>query len=641
MSSTTLPVTIAQWRAAYQAGAQPASLLANLLGRLDPQDPAWISLASPQQLDEQLQQLQLLAERRTAAGCDPQALPLYGVPFAVKDNIDVAGWPTTAACPAFATLATQDSSVVQRLRAAGAVLLGKTNLDQFATGLVGTRSPYGAVPNTLDPSRVSGGSSSGSASVVARGLLPFALGTDTAGSGRIPAGFNQLVGLKPTPGAVPMNGVLPACRTLDVVSVFALDLADAAEVMAVIEGRDDGPVFQSHVRRTPWLGRLGRPLRIGVPASTAELDDALGYPQAWQAALQRLAGLMPQGPHDDAADPPAWAGEGVEIVPVDLGIFFAVAALLYDGPWVAERRSVVRRLLAEQPEALDPAVRQVIAQALDHDATSTFEAQYRLKDLEQATLATWAEVDVLMLPTAPTHPTLAEVAAEPLRANSALGRYTNFVNLLGLAALALPAAATPAGLPFGVTFVAPGGSDAALAALGGRWERCGAPLPRGTGLALPPAPPPHRLPAAAPTLALAVVGAHLAGMPLHGQLVERGARLLARTRSAPQYRLHALPGTVPPKPGLARVADDEVGHTIELEVYELPMDQVGSFLALIPPSLGLGSVELAEPVPTPAGPSRWVKGFICEGAALSAAPDISAHGGWRGYMAARARGEAA
>lgn len=635
MPSTTLPVTIAQWRAAYQAGAQPAPLLASLLGRLDPQDPAWICLASPQQLDEQLQ---VLAERRAAAGDDPQALPLYGVPFAVKDNIDVAGWPTTAACPAFATPATQDASVVQRLRAAGAVLLGKTNLDQFATGLVGTRSPYGAVPNSLDPRRVSGGSSSGSASVVARGLLPFALGTDTAGSGRIPAGFNQLVGLKPTPGAVPMNGVLPACRTLDVVSVFALDLADAAEVMAVIEGRDDGPVSQRHARRAPWLGRLGRPLRIGVPASTAELDGALGYPQAWQAALQRLAGLTPQG---DAADPPAWAGEGLEIVPVDLGAFFAVAALLYDGPWVAERHSVVRRLLAEQPDALDPTVRQVIARALDHDATSAFEAQYRLKDLEQATLATWAEVDALMLPTAPTHPTLAEVAAEPLRANSALGRYTNFVNLLGLAALALPAAATPSGLPFGVTFVAPGGSDAALAALGSRWERRGTPLPRGAGLVLPPAAAPRRLPAAAPTLALAVVGAHLAGMPLHGQLVERGARLLARTRSAPRYRLHALPGTVPPKPGLARVADDEVGHTIELEVYELPMDQVGSFLALIPPPLGLGSVELAEPVPTPAGPSRWVKGFICEGAALAAAPDISAHGGWRGYMAARARGEAA
>jgi allophanate hydrolase len=638
MSSTTLPVTIAQWRAAYQAGAQPASLLASLLDRLDPQDPAWICLASPQQLDEQLQ---ALAERRTAAGDDPQALPLYGVPFAVKDNIDVAGWPTTAACPAFATLATQDASVVQRLRAAGAVLLGKTNLDQFATGLVGTRSPYGAVPNTLDPSRVSGGSSSGSASVVARGLLPFALGTDTAGSGRIPAGFNQLVGLKPTPGSVPMNGVLPACRTLDVVSVFALDLADAAEVMAVMavmEGPDEGPVFQRHAPRLPWLGRLGRPLRIGVPAATAELDGALGYPQAWQAALQRLTGLTPQ---DDAAAPPAWAGEGLEIVPVDLGTFFAVAALLYDGPWVAERHSVVRRLLAEQPEALDPTVHQVIAQALDHDATSTFEAQYRLKDLEQATLATWADVDVLMLPTAPTHPTLAEVAAEPLRANSALGRYTNFVNLLGLAALALPAEATPSGLPFGVTFVAPGGSDAALAALGSRWERCAAPLPRGAGLALPPVAVPKRWPAAAPTLALAVVGAHLSGMPLHGQLVERGARLLARTRSAARYRLHALPGTVPPKPGLARVADDEVGHAIELEVYELPLDQIGSFLALIPPPLGLGSVELAEEVPTPAGPSRWVKGFICEGAALATAPDISAHGGWRAYMAARARGEAA
>jgi allophanate hydrolase len=620
----TALLTLNDWRVAYRNGARPNDLLAALLARLAADDPAWILRCDAARLQAQLERL---AERQGAGA----ALPLYGVPFAVKDNIDVACWPTTAACPAYAYTPARHASVVERLLDAGAVLVGKTNLDQFATGLVGTRSPYGAVPNPIDPTRVSGGSSSGSASVVARGLVPFALGTDTAGSGRVPAGFNHLVGLKPTPGRLGMQGVLPACRTLDVVSVFALSVADAAEVLAVIDGPDDGPVFQEHPLRPTWLGRLGRPLRIGVPSDTAELDQRLGYPAAWAAALERLTTFAAA----DGAEPPAWAGTGIEIVPVDLTPFFAVAQLLYDGPWVAERHSVVRALLREQPEALDDTVRRVIARAAEFDATATFEAQYRLQALARQTEPTWAQIDVLLLPTAPTHPTLAAVAAEPVQRNSELGRYTNFVNLLGLAALAVPAGVTPQGLPFGVTWVAPGGSDAALVALGARWQQTAlaasaAPQPVGAGLrALTKAElRPAVLPACAPTLALAVVGAHLAGMPLHGQLVERGCRLLARTRSAPHYRLHALPGTQPPKPGLARVAPGEAGAAIELEVYEMPLDAVGSFLALIPPPLGLGSVELAD--------GRWVKGFICEPAALQGAPDISHLGGWRAYMASRA-----
>ncbi|MFM2059872.1 MAG: allophanate hydrolase, partial [Pseudomonadota bacterium] len=321
---TDPPLTLHDWRAAYRSGARPAELLAALLARLAADDPAWIMRCDAARLQAQLARL---AEREAAGA----ALPLYGVPFAVKDNIDVAGWPTTAACPAYAYTPTRHASVVERLLDAGAVLVGKTNLDQFATGLVGTRSPYGAVPNPIDASRVSGGSSSGSASVVARGLVPFALGTDTAGSGRVPAGFNHLVGLKPTPGRLGMQGVLPACRTLDVVSVFALSVADAAEVLELIDGPDDGPVFQCHPLRPAWLGRLGRPLRVGVPADTAELDAGLGYPAAWAAALERLTTLAAA----DGAEPPAWAGAGIEIVPVDLTPFFAVAQLLYDGPWVA------------------------------------------------------------------------------------------------------------------------------------------------------------------------------------------------------------------------------------------------------------------------------------------------------------------
>jgi allophanate hydrolase len=600
-----LPVTLGDWRRAYVAGASPATLIGEVRARLAPGDPAWIHRCDAAFLDAQLTRLAAL----------PRTLPLWGVPFAVKDNIDVAGLPTTAACPAFACMPAAHATAVQRLLDAGAVVLGKTNLDQFATGLVGTRSPYGEVPNSVDPAYVCGGSSSGSASAVARGLVPFALGTDTAGSGRVPAGFNNIVGAKPTPGSVPMGGVVPACRTLDVVSVFALTVADAGEVLAAIGGPAPGePVFHAPRLQPPWLGRTGAPLRVGVPRH-ADTDAPLGYARAWDEAMQRLAAL------------------GAEPVPVDMAPWFEVARLLYDGPWVAERHAVVQALLDATPEALDPTVRDVIARARDHDATSAFRARYRLEEARARLASAWDRMDVLMVPTAPTCPTRAQVAADPVVRNSELGRYTNFVNLLGLAALAVPSGFTARGLPFGVTFIAPGGADAALLPLAQRWEAAAA-LPPGAGLRDVSA---HdrmlrALPAAAPTLPVAVVGAHLSGMPLHGQLVERGCRLLAATRTAPRYRLHALPGTVPPKPGLARVA--EGGVAIDVEVYEMPLERVGSFLALIPPPLGLGSVELAEDC----GPwGRWVKGFVCEPHALAGAPDVSAHGGWRAYVRSLAR----
>ena len=631
---TPAPVTLADWRAAYTAGARPADLLAPLLARQTADDPAWIHRCTPAFVAAQLDHL---------ASQDRATLPLYGVPFAVKDNIDVAGLPTTAACPAFAYTPQHSATVVQRLLAAGAVLVGKTNLDQFATGLVGTRSPYGEVPNTFNPAYVCGGSSSGSASVVARGLVVFALGTDTAGSGRVPAGFNNLVGLKPTPGRVPMAGVLPACRTLDVVSVLALTVADAAQVYAVIEGPGDEPAFHAPVLQPPWLGRSGMALRVGVPAAPG-CDAAIGYDTAFEQAIEQCR---------------AW---GADVQPIDMAPLHAVAQLLYDGPWVAERYAVVQALMRQQPDALDATVRQVIQHALAFDAVSAFEARYALAALARQIAPLWQQIDVLMVPTAPTCPTRAAVAAQPVLRNSELGRYTNFVNLLGQAALALPsslgenASGLPSGLPFGITFIAPGGSDAALVALGHRWQAARA-LPLGCGLRAPnladaPADPPAdtaaaALPAAAPTLALAVVGAHLAGMALHHQLLERGCRLRARTRTAPHYRLYALPGTTPPKPGLARVAvgdsaagaardadtdtdadadaDADGGVAIEVEVYDMPLAAVGSFLALIPPPLGLGSVQLAD--------GGWVKGFICEGAALAGATDISAFGGWRAYQA--------
>ena len=589
--------TFAGWRALPLRTA--AALTMQRLGD-SAKDPAWISVATAQQLEEQLARIE-------AQPAD--ALPLRGLPFAVKDNVDVAGWVTTAACPAFAHTATHTARAVQKLMDAGAVLIGKTNLDQFATGLVGTRSPYGAVPNTFDPAYVSGGSSSGSASVVARGLVAFSLGTDTAGSGRVPAGFNNLVGVKPTPGRVSIDGVLPACRTLDCLSIFALTADDAAEVLAVME-HAPGEALQEPVFRStaPGPAQFSATPRVGLPMSP-EFFANQAYTAAFDSAIDHLR------------------SQGIAVDAVDMTPFFDVARLLYEGPWVAERHTVLEALMAREPDVLDPTVRKVVSAATRFSATDAFRAEYRLRELELLTHPIWKHIDMLMLPTAPNLPTIADVAKEPVLRNSELGLYTNFVNLLGLAAIAVPAGFTPAGLPFGVTFVARGGSDAALLRWASQWQRSlGLPLGCRLGDAPAASSPARATPRAELTLPLAVVGAHLQGMPLHAQLVERGARLLQRTRTAARYRLHALPGQAPPKPGLARQASG--GHAIEVEVYDMPQQHLGSFLALVAPPLGLGSIELED--------GRWVKGFICEPWALQDAVDISHHGGWRGYVASLA-----
>jgi allophanate hydrolase len=606
MSKREEPLTLSDWHRAYLGGASPRALLSALAERLGSSEGAvWIHRASAEQLEEQIAVL----ESQLAAASDRAArqtllaqLPLFGLPFAAKDNIDVAGMPTTAACPAFAYVPAANAHAVKRLIDAGAVCMGKTNLDQFATGLVGARSPYGRPASAFDAQRVSGGSSSGSALAVARGEVVFSLGTDTAGSGRVPAGFNNIVGLKPTPGRVGTSGVVPACRTLDCVSVFALTVDDAAAVLAVLEGPDPGDAYSRFV---PGPALFPARLRIGVPP-VPEIDA--GYAQVWPLALQLAREL------------------GHEIVPLDFAPLHAVAELLYDGPWVAERHAVVQALLERDPDAIEPTVRRVIEKAIGLSATDTFRAQYALRAAQRDTAALWQQVDLLMVPTASNHPSFAQLDADPVGANARLGRYTNFVNLLGWCALALPTGFTEQGLPSGATFIAPAHADAALARFGAGWQAAAAlPLgatgrPYADSLSV-------QWPASEATLPLAVVGAHLSGMPLNGQLTERGASLREATTTAPRYRLHALAGTVPPKPGLQRVG--EGGAAIAVEVWNVPLQQIGSLLALIPAPLGLGSLELAD--------GSQVHGFICEGHALASATDITSYGGWRAYMAAQRR----
>ena len=603
LSASSL-LTLTDWRAAYEHGAAPGALLTALRERLGATSPApaWIALATTAQLKAQVQ---ALATREATCGDRTTALhamPLFGVPFAVKDNIDVAGWPTTAACPAYRRVAERSAQAVHNLIRAGAVCIGKTNLDQFATGLVGTRSPYGRPASAFDAGRISGGSSSGSAVVVAQGLVPFALGTDTAGSGRVPAGFNNIVGLKPTPGRVGTSGVVPACRSLDCVTVFALTVADAAQVLALIEGVDEDDEYSAY---RPGRAQLPPTLRIGIPAEP-QLDPALRAP--WQQAIEHARAL------------------GHTLVPVDFAPLHAVADMLYNGPWLAERHAAIAEWLDRAPDALDPAVRQVVGGARRFSATDAFRSQYRLRAMQQQIASLWRSVDVLMTPTAPSHPTFAEVDADPLGVNARLGTYTNFVNLLGWCALALPAGFDAAGLPFGITFIAPGNCDAALARFGLGWAQRLQLALGATGAAPPAARETAPWPASETTLPIAVVGAHLSGLPLNPQLVERRATLLATTHTAASYRLYALPGTVPPKPGLVRTA--ERGAAIAVEVWDMPQSEVGAFLALVPSPLGLGSVELAD--------GRRVHGFLCETHATVGAEDITAYGGWRDYLQQRA-----
>jgi allophanate hydrolase len=591
--------TAAEILNAYRDGtATPEDIVARSFARIRAHDDPAIFIALRDEAE-------VIAEARALAQNGDRALPLFGIPVAVKDNIDVKGLPTTAACPDYSYRPNRDAACVARLREAGALIIGKTNLDQFATGLVGVRTPYGICRNLFDDKLIPGGSSTGSAIAVAAGLTPLALGTDTAGSGRVPAGFNNIVGLKPSRGLVSAAGVVPACRTLDCVSVFALTVDDALATLNVIAGPDVADAF-SRARPLPAVGPMPSGIRLGVPMPGHRLffgDRA--SEAAYQAALEKFAEL------------------GAKIVEFDIEPFYAAARLLYEGPWVAERYLTVRALIASSPESLHPVTRQVLLAGAHGTAAEAFAAFYQLEALRGVRDHTFGAIDAMVLPTTPTIYTVEQVLADPIGLNSRLGTYTNFVNLLDMCGLAVPASMRPDGIPFGVTLLAPAGGDAALAAIGREFHHASG-LPLGAlKQPQPPLPPTPAEPAEA-EVAIAVVGAHLSGMPLNNELRAMGGRLLERTATAPHYRLYALSGTKPAKPGLLRVKNG-AGAAIEVEVWALSESAFGRFVAAVPPPLSIGTLELKD--------ERSVKGFLVEAEAVADARDISSFGGWRAFTA--------
>jgi allophanate hydrolase len=561
--------------------------------------PIWITLMDEEQSIARASELESLNDR--------SKLPLFGVPFAVKDNFDVAGLPTTAGCPAFSRMAAHTAAAVERVLDAGAILIGKTNMDQFATGLVGTRTPYGICSSVFDGEYISGGSSSGSAVAVAKGLVSFALGTDTAGSGRVPAAFNQLVGMKPTRGLVSTMGLLPACRTLDCVSIFAETCADAARVLDALRGPDANDPYSREATpgegATPWVASK---FKFGIP--TEKSLEFFGDDQSRSSYEEAVAAL---------------AELGGEKVSIHYEVFRTAANLLYSGPWVAERLSAIQEFAEKKTDAMDPTVAHIIVGARRFSAVDAFEAEYKLKELRRKADAVFAEVDVLLLPTAATIYKIAAVQAAPIELNTNLGYYTNFVNLLDMSAVAIPAGLRKDGLPFGVSLIGKAFTDKGLLVISDRLHRR---LARTLGGS-------DRLLAETASIAvevtpnacvlMAVVGAHLTGQPLNWQLTSRRARLVRTIRTHSDYRLYVLPNSAPAKPGLLD-SPGCAGPGIELEVWAMPEDTVGSFLNGIPAPLSLGTIRLED--------GSSVKGFLCEPSGIVGAEEITHLGGWRGYV---------
>ncbi|MBW2939919.1 allophanate hydrolase [Zhongshania aquimaris] len=597
-------LSLTELRAAYTAGTvTPRDVMAMIGERCEQyrDHNIWIHQLTATELEPYLKRLE---------ASSPSALPLYGIPFAIKDNIDLAGVPTTAACEEFTYTPERSAFVVKHLIEAGAIPVGKTNLDQFATGLVGTRSPWGACKNSYDPSMISGGSSAGSAVSVALGMATFSLGTDTAGSGRVPACFNNLVGVKPSIGLLSASGMLPACRSLDCITIFALQCDDANAILAIAEGEDatdaysrNNP-FANHARHYGlWQGSV----RMGVlPAEQLAFFGHEEYAQSYQASLAAIA------------------ASGVELVEVDFSPFIEAARLLYEGPWVAERYIATSPLIQKRPEALLDVTRTIISAGDKGSAVDAFRAQYRLKTLRKAATAVLESVDCLLTPTAGRPYRIDEVNADPITLNSNLGYYTNYMNLFDLAGVAVPTGFTASGFPFGLTLVGEAFTDRRLLSVANRLQQLfQLPLGKGQGDYQPLASVPVK---DQQTISVAVCGAHLEGQPLNWQLTERGAYLLSKTMSSPDYKLYALAGGPPFRPGMV-VASVGEGRAIEVEVWAVPTAEFGSFVAGIPAPLGIGKVTLQD--------GSQVSGFICEASGLAGAEDISHFAAWRKYLAAK------
>ena len=579
-SATQIAAAVNLGKLSAVAVAEETLARAEAYDAIQPQ--IWISRATREQFLEAAKAV----DARVAAG---ETLPLAGVPFAAKDNIDVAGFETTAACPAFAYRPEASAGVIERLTAAGALCLGKTNLDQFATGLNGSRSPYGIPRNAYNLAYVSGGSSSGSSVAVAAGLVPFALGTDTAGSGRVPAAFNHLVGFKPTKGRWSTRGLVPACRTLDCITVFTDDTADARLVDEVIASFDQEDPFSKALADAPV-----KPRTFGVPRrDQRNFFGDLESEYLYGRALEKLAELG-------------------DVVEIDYAPLQEAALLLYGGPWVAERTAAMADILATNPEAVDPTVREVVEKGVPMTAVDLFNGIYRLAELKRYADTLWSEIDVMVFPTAGTTYRVAEMLAAPVALNSNLGAYTNFVNLLDMAALAVPAGIRANGTGFGITLIGPADTDRALLDVADSY----------LATANLPSPPPLDLEGKMQTVKLAVVGAHLKDMPLHWQLTSRDAKFVGAFETAPNYRLYAMADSVPPKPALVHCED---GAAIKVEVYKLGVAEFGSFVAEVPPPLAIGTVTLAD--------GSSVKGFVSEPRATEGAEDVTALGGWRAYIA--------
>ena len=594
--SGAIPLTLPSLRKAYSEGIDPADIIEQVYARIeDVADPnIFLCLFSKEQV---------LSDAKALGPYDPDR-PLWGVPFVIKDNIDVAGQPTTAACPEFTYVAKDTAFVVRQLQAAGALLIGKTNLDQFATGLVGVRTPYGAPKNAIDPSIVPGGSSGGSGVAVAHGIATFSLGTDTAGSGRVPAALNNIVGLKPTLGSLSASGLVPACRTLDTISVFALTVTDAYEAFAAAVRYDPSDSYARDVA-TPALVAPPKAPKIGIPSqSSIRFEGDAEQAQSFTDAVATLK------------------AEGATIVEIDFTPLYEIAQMLYFGAWVAERYVATQSLMDKKPEALFPVTRKIIGSAIGKTAADTFKDFYKLKDLIAQVRPAIEACDALCVPTIPTFATVAELDADPMGPNNMLGTYTNFVNLMDMCGIAVPAPARPDGRPGSVTILAGAGEDAKVAALATKIEALGARKLGATNWDFVAQTPPE-VPSES-VIRIAVCGAHMSGLPLNHTLTDRGASFVREDTSAPDYTFHALAGGDVPRPGMVRTTPGS-GAAIAVELWDMPLREFGGFMKTIPAPLGIGTITLAD--------GSAVQGFVCEAIASKGAKDITEIADWRKYLA--------